>query len=112
MKRKDLSRRVMLKGLSAAVALPWLEAMGPMASWAADAVPAKTAPNRMASTASEIVPKAVISMTGTSSSIALILAMRSSPDIPGIRISVITTAGEFCSKAFSPFSPSVAVMTL
>lgn len=48
MNSKDISRRTVLKGLSTAIALPWLEAMGPMASWAADASPTKTAPNRMA----------------------------------------------------------------
>lgn len=48
MHRNHLSRRTVLKGLSTAIALPWLEAMGPMSSWAADAAPSKTAPNRMA----------------------------------------------------------------
>ncbi len=44
-----LSRRTVLRGLGAAVALPWLEAMGPVASWAADAKPSTTpAPNRLA----------------------------------------------------------------
>ena len=44
-----LSRRTVLRGLGAAVALPWLEAMGPVASWAADAKPsAAPAPNRLA----------------------------------------------------------------
>ena len=44
-----LSRRTVLRGLGAAVALPWLEAMGPIASWAADAKPSATpAPNRLA----------------------------------------------------------------
>jgi hypothetical protein len=43
-----LSRRTLLRGLGAAVALPWLEAMGPCVSWAAPAEPKKTAPNRMA----------------------------------------------------------------
>src|SRR5262249_53562959 len=36
------------RGLGAAVALPWLEAMGPLLSWAAETAPGKTAPNRMA----------------------------------------------------------------
>ena len=41
-----LSRRVLLKGLGTAVAIPWLEAMGPLTSWAAET---KTpAPNRLA----------------------------------------------------------------
>ena len=43
-----LSRRTVLRGLGAAVALPWLEAMGPVASWAADAKPGAAAPNRLA----------------------------------------------------------------
>ena len=46
-----LSRRTLLRGLGAAVALPWLEAMGPTASWAAtvDAKPGvRTTPNRLA----------------------------------------------------------------
>jgi len=43
-----LSRRTVLRGLGAAVALPWLEAMGPVASWAAAAPGVKKAPNRMA----------------------------------------------------------------
>ncbi|MGL4552615.1 MAG: DUF1552 domain-containing protein, partial [Gemmataceae bacterium] len=43
-----LSRRTLLKGLGAAVALPWLEAMGPVASWAAPAKGASPAPNRLA----------------------------------------------------------------
>lgn len=42
-----LSRRTVLRGIGAGVALPWLEAMGPMESWvqAADRKPA--APNRL-----------------------------------------------------------------
>ena len=47
MSRGPISRRTVLKGLSTAVALPWLEAMGPMSAWAEDASPSKTAPNRM-----------------------------------------------------------------
>jgi hypothetical protein len=45
----NVSRRAILRGLGAAVALPWLEAMGPVVSWA-DAAEAKAAPapNRMA----------------------------------------------------------------
>src|SRR5947207_3272240 len=44
-----LTRRTVLRGIGAAVALPWLEAMGPVVSWA-DAKEAKAAPapNRMA----------------------------------------------------------------
>jgi hypothetical protein len=44
-----LSRRTVLRGLGATIALPWLEAMGPVASWAADPKAGKaTAPNRLA----------------------------------------------------------------
>ncbi|MCE9532347.1 MAG: DUF1552 domain-containing protein [Planctomycetes bacterium] len=43
-----LSRRTVLKGLGAAVALPWLEAMGPLTSWAAGSDTKKPAPNRVA----------------------------------------------------------------
>lgn len=43
-----LSRRTVLKGIGAAIALPWLEAMGPVASWAAPAKGTAPAPNRMA----------------------------------------------------------------
>ncbi len=43
-----LSRRTVLRGLGTALALPWLEAMGPMTSWAANTPAAKAAPNRMA----------------------------------------------------------------
>jgi len=42
-----LSRRTLLKGLGAGMALPWLEAMGPLTSWA-NADVAQQAPNRMA----------------------------------------------------------------
>jgi hypothetical protein len=38
----------MLRGLGTVLALPWLEAMGTMTSWAAGAAPRRTAPNRMA----------------------------------------------------------------
>lgn len=48
MPAKLISRRTVLRGLGAAISLPWLEAMGPMTSWAADTTPAKAAPNRMA----------------------------------------------------------------
>ena len=48
-KTSPLSRRIALKGLGATLALPWLEAMGPMTGWAAGNTPAsKAAPNRMA----------------------------------------------------------------
>jgi len=43
-----ISRRTLLRGVGAAVSLPWLEAMGPLNTWAADTAPAKAAPNRMA----------------------------------------------------------------
>jgi hypothetical protein len=43
-----ISRRTILHGLGAAVALPWLEAMGPLTSWAAGPATGKPAPNRMA----------------------------------------------------------------
>src|SRR4051794_8285994 len=48
-----LSRRTMLRGLGVAMALPWLESMGPMANWASAAAAgpagvAKAVPNRMA----------------------------------------------------------------
>lgn len=46
-----LTRRTVLRGLGAAVALPWLEVMGPANSWGAEAqsgVAPAAAPNRMA----------------------------------------------------------------
>lgn len=44
-----LSRRTLLKGVGTTLALPWLEAMGPMTGWAAGTVAAsQAAPNRMA----------------------------------------------------------------
>ncbi|WP_425613742.1 DUF1552 domain-containing protein [Anatilimnocola sp. NA78] len=45
-----ISRRTVLRGLGVSLTLPWLEAMGSVSSWAADANPAKsaTAPVRMA----------------------------------------------------------------
>src|SRR5687767_4165689 len=45
---QSLSRRTVLRGLGTVLALPWLEAMGTMTSWAAGAAPRRTAPNRMA----------------------------------------------------------------
>ena len=46
---KPISRRTILKGLGAAIALPWLEAMAPVVSRAASAAgPAPAAPRRMA----------------------------------------------------------------
>ena len=44
----DLSRRTVLKGLGVSMALPWLEAMGPLKAWAAEPSPDKAVPNRMA----------------------------------------------------------------
>jgi uncharacterized protein DUF1552 len=43
-----LSRRTLLKGVGAAVALPWLDAMAPSWSWASEAAGATTTPTRMA----------------------------------------------------------------
>ncbi len=44
-----LTRRAVLRGMGATLALPWLEAMGPQTGWAGGATPAaKAAPNRMA----------------------------------------------------------------
>ena len=43
-----LSRRTLLRGLGVSLALPWLEAMGPMNAWGDDVPKAKAAPNRMA----------------------------------------------------------------
>lgn len=45
----ELSRRTVLRGLGAGIALPWLEAMGPLTAWADGATkPEQAAPNRMA----------------------------------------------------------------
>ena len=44
-----LSRRTILRGLGASIALPWLEAMGPLTAWADGATKVEqAAPNRMA----------------------------------------------------------------
>ncbi|MEY5014619.1 MAG: hypothetical protein RIS92_977 [Verrucomicrobiota bacterium] len=44
-----LHRRTVLRGLGASLALPWLEGMGPLATWAnAEETTAKVTPNRMA----------------------------------------------------------------
>lgn len=43
-----ISRRTVLRGLGTALALPWLEAMGPVTAWASGSKTAKVAPNRMA----------------------------------------------------------------
>ena len=49
--KKQLSRRTFLRGLGVSIALPWLEVMGPVTSWAAaptSGLTQQTAPNRMA----------------------------------------------------------------
>ncbi len=46
--RHPISRRTVLRGLGTALALPWLEAMGPLTNWVAGAPAASAAPNRMA----------------------------------------------------------------
>src|SRR5438093_1210998 len=43
-----ISRRTMLRGLGTLIALPWLEAMGPVVAWAGELKPGRAAPNRMA----------------------------------------------------------------
>jgi hypothetical protein len=43
-----LSRRTVLRGLGATLALPWLEAMGQMTAWAGDPTGRRVAPNRLA----------------------------------------------------------------
>jgi hypothetical protein len=43
---QPLSRRTLLKGVGASLALPWLEAMGPLSAWANDTE--RRTPNRMA----------------------------------------------------------------
>ncbi len=43
-----ISRRTVVRGLGVSLALPWLEAMGPLSAWTEDADPKKVAPNRMA----------------------------------------------------------------
>jgi len=43
-----VDRRTVLRGLGTAVALPWLESMGPLSAWAAADQKTRTAPNRMA----------------------------------------------------------------
>jgi len=44
---KHLSRRTVLRGIGAGLALPWLEAMGPLASWVHASEKAPAAPNRL-----------------------------------------------------------------
>jgi hypothetical protein len=48
MSRSLLSRRAVLKGLGTTLALPWLEAMGPLKTWGASTPAAQAVPNRMA----------------------------------------------------------------
>jgi hypothetical protein len=49
MTQPKISRRTILKGVGAAIALPWLESMGPLTAWADNPAPAgSTIPNRMA----------------------------------------------------------------
>ena len=43
-----MSRRTVLRGLGASLALPWLEAMGPVTSWADAPQAVRRAPNRLA----------------------------------------------------------------
>lgn len=43
-----LSRRTVLRGIGAGLALPWLEAMGPVEAWAATGERQQAAPNRLA----------------------------------------------------------------
>lgn len=45
---KPLSRRTILRGAGVSMALPWLEAMGPLTAWASDTKAGQAAPNRMA----------------------------------------------------------------
>ncbi len=44
----QLSRRTVLKGLGASIALPWLEAMGPLAAWGSQTPAAARVPTRVA----------------------------------------------------------------
>lgn len=46
--KNKISRRTVLRGVGAAVALPWLETMGPLAAWADEKTGASKAPNRLA----------------------------------------------------------------
>ncbi|MFM2095911.1 MAG: hypothetical protein RIS70_3035, partial [Planctomycetota bacterium] len=45
---RNISRRTVLRGLGATVALPWLETMGPLTAWANEAGATPKAPNRLA----------------------------------------------------------------
>src|ERR1700761_7421381 len=46
--RQTMSRRTVLRGVGCAMALPWLEAMGPLTNWSLGAQPPTPAPNRLA----------------------------------------------------------------
>lgn len=48
MAMQPLSRRTLLRGLGVSLALPWLEAMGPLNAWADDSKKPKGGPNRLA----------------------------------------------------------------
>ena len=48
MTSRRLSRRTLLRGIGAGLALPWLEAMGPLTAWGADTPGETAAPNRLA----------------------------------------------------------------
>lgn len=45
---KPVSRRTLLRGTGVALALPWLEAMGPANAWASDTKKGQAVPNRLA----------------------------------------------------------------
>lgn len=45
---QQLSRRTVLRGLGTSLALPWLEAMGPLMAWTETGNPERAVPNRMA----------------------------------------------------------------
>jgi len=46
---RSISRRAILRGVGASLALPWLEAMGPLSAWGNNPAPASSrVPNRMA----------------------------------------------------------------
>ncbi len=65
----------------------------------------------MASTAESTVPWAVMMMTGTSGSEALIARSTSMPPSFGITRSVMTTSAPFFWNSASPISPSSAMVT-
>ena len=65
----------------------------------------------MASTAESTVPWAVMMITGTSGSVALIARSTSIPPSLGITRSVITASAPFFWNSASPISPSSAMVT-